>query len=314
MKHLRIVLQILVSLGLLAFLFSRVDLTELKSRLGDLSLAWIAFIFVLYSADRLLMTYKWRLLLEAKGLHAPFWELAKLYYASTFIGMFLPVTVGADVIRGYKLFKDGHHGVDVATSIVVERLLGFLAAAIAAFVCCAVLVFGMGHDVLPVFWITAALLAAVGLGFVAPLNFPFFRRLAKHHDWILRKMEKLYGPYSAYRDHVPLLVVFTLLSVVAQMGPVIANWAAARALQIDIPFWVFLLVMPVTQLIAKLPISVSGFGVTQGMVALLLGRMNYSVTHAVIISLLADLTGTIAALPGMFFEIRTKREESGVME
>ena len=305
-KNIRLVLQILVSLGLLAFLFLRVDSAELKARLGDLSWGWIVAIFILYSADRLLMTYKWRLLLKAKRLHAPFWELAKLYYASTFIGMFLPVTVGADVIRGYKLFRDGHHGVDVATSIVIERLLGFVAAAVAAFICCACLVFGLHHDVLPVFWITTALLAAIVLGFVVSLNFPFFRRLAKHDNWVLRKMQKLYDSYSAYRHHIPVIVAFTLLSVIAQMGPVIANYAAARALRIDVPFWVFLLVMPVTQLIAKMPISVSGFGVTQGMVALLFTRMNYSITHGVIISLLADLIGAVAALPGMFFEIKTK--------
>ena len=100
-KNIRLVLQILVSLGLLAFLFLRVDSAELKARLRDLNWAWVVVIFVLYSADRLLMTYKWRLLLKAKQLHAPFWELAKLYYASTFIGMFLPVTVGADVTLSF---------------------------------------------------------------------------------------------------------------------------------------------------------------------------------------------------------------------
>jgi uncharacterized membrane protein YbhN (UPF0104 family) len=304
---LRLLVQGLVSVGLVVFLIARADKPELADRLRSLHWLGAVGIFVLFSIDRFVMAYKWRLLLEVKGVDAPFLEVVKVYYLSTFVGLFLPATVGSDLVRGAKLFRDGHGGTAVASSILMERMLGFVAAATAALACSTGLWLVLGLEIAPLFWFTAAVFAATVIVFAASLFLPRLERLAGRHA-IFATAERLYASYSSYRDHRGVLVIFFLLCVAEQLFPVVVHYVSALALGISVPLWVFFLVMPIVQLVARFPISLNGIGITEGLLAFLFGRIGYSMTHAVLIGLLVEVVSAAATLPGMLLDIQTKKE------
>src|SRR5690606_30666308 len=88
----------------------------------------LALALVVMTLDRLLMTFKWTLLLESRGLTLPLYTGFKIYCATMVWGMFLPTTVGADALRAYLTSRRGLDGYEVTASIIVERMIGFVSA------------------------------------------------------------------------------------------------------------------------------------------------------------------------------------------
>ena len=74
------------------------------------------------------MTFKCIRLLKARGIRVHFLAAMNIYCASMVSGMFLPSTVGADVIRTINMSRAGVHAHEVVASIIIERMIGFLAA------------------------------------------------------------------------------------------------------------------------------------------------------------------------------------------
>ena len=74
------------------------------------------------------MTFKWTLLLRAQGYRLPLFQGVMIYCTSMVWGLALPTTVGADAIRAVMVTKRGFNGTDVVTSIVIERMVGFVLA------------------------------------------------------------------------------------------------------------------------------------------------------------------------------------------
>ena len=98
-RRLDLLLRLGVSFGLVAFVLWRAGLGDVVAILGRISLAGGAVLILLHTGDRLLMVYKWRRLLLARGVDVGFGEATRAYYVSSFASIFLPMTVGADVVR-----------------------------------------------------------------------------------------------------------------------------------------------------------------------------------------------------------------------
>ena len=99
LRRLDLPLRLGVSFGLVAFVLWRAGLGDVVAILGRISLAGGAVVILLHTGDRLLMVYKWRRLLLAKGVDVGFGEAARAYYVASFASIFLPLTIGADVVR-----------------------------------------------------------------------------------------------------------------------------------------------------------------------------------------------------------------------
>ncbi|HWV45890.1 MAG TPA: flippase-like domain-containing protein, partial [Nitrospira sp.] len=91
----------------------------------DVGLA--ALVILVFMLDRALMTFKWLLLLRARGIHSQFFAAMKIYCASMVWGMFLPSTIGSDTIRALSIARRGINTNEVVASIVIERVFGFFA-------------------------------------------------------------------------------------------------------------------------------------------------------------------------------------------
>src|ERR687897_3088351 len=75
-----------------------------------------------------ILTFKWTLLLRAQGYRLPLLQGVMIYCTAMVWGLVLPTTVGADAIRAVMVTKRGFNGTDVVTSIVIERMVGFVLA------------------------------------------------------------------------------------------------------------------------------------------------------------------------------------------
>jgi len=292
--------RLAVSLALLLLLLLFVDWSRLGARLGAADPIVMLGVVGLATADRLLMAWKWWLLVRARDATLGLWAAIRAYYLASFAGYFLPMTVGADAVRVGALAGAGRTAVLVA-SVVLERLIGALAQAVVAALSVATLVgLGLGARVGPAErW---GLGAAVALAFAA---FPFSFRAAR---WVAAQLgpgggwrgafRALAEQYAGYGASTGLLCVFFALTLLEGGFPIAIHYAAGRALGLD-PGWSFYLgTVPLVFLVARLPVSLGGLGFLELSFVSLAGLLGVGWTDAFAIVGLATALYLVALVPG----------------
>jgi uncharacterized protein (TIRG00374 family) len=308
----RTLINIAVSAVLLAVLAWLVDLRSLGELLLAADPLLMAVAIAAALADRALMIGKWYPLLRAQRVDVPLLRAARAYLAAGFASYFLPTSVGGDLFRAVALGRRQKKIVEVAASIVMERLLGIAASGILAAVALAVaLEAGVSlHVLLP--WAVGAMAAAI-----AALTLPLAPRFSVHvRRWLeghpksrwAQTALKFGSAYGLYRHHIGQLVIVGLLSVIEQGFPILVFWILAHALAIDVSPQALIVAVPLALFVARLPIAVAGIGVLEGGLVLILGLFGVPAVAAVSLALAGRLVEVAGALPGAFFWADLVRE------
>ncbi len=304
---LRPLISALLMLLLLGWL---VDLRAAARALAGAHWSWFGWLALWITLDRLVMSYKWRLLLTCRGLDLGRWEALRAYYVASFAGCFLPSTVGADAMRVAAVSGPGRPSEVVAASVVVERALGFLAAALAALLALALLA-GLARELPPrVMGWSVGILAVVSLGVVITLSGPLAVWLEGLADRLARRggplawLGRFLAAYGLYRRHRGTLLWFLLLSLLEQSVPVVGTWLTALALDIPLSLMQAAAVAPLALLFTRVPVSLSGFGVVEGLYVAFFSLVGLTSTHSFLLGLVANLSVLVATLPGALFYAR----------
>jgi hypothetical protein len=284
-----------------------VDVEEAAHALTKARWGYLAWLALWITLDRLLMAYKWRVLLICRGLEISFWQTIRAYYLSTFAGCFLPSTVGGDAMRVACVTNSSRPISVLTASVALERTLGFVASAIAAALALSLLA-GMAVDT-PyglVGWSLGILLASV-LAVGVTLSKKPARWMATLPEKLSQKgrilgwVGKLLAAYGEYRNHPLALAWFLLLSIIEQSVPVVGTWLTALAFNIDLSLLESAAIAPLALLFTRIPVSVSGFGVVEGLYVAFFGLVGLSATDSFILGLIANLSIVITTLPGALF-------------
>jgi uncharacterized membrane protein YbhN (UPF0104 family) len=299
-RALSLALRLTVSLGLLALLGLVVaEPRELVSRLSAMRILMLAAAFVLTAGDRLLMAFKWWLLLRARGVSMPLVKAIRAYYASSFAGLFLPVTLGADAVR---LIASRQYGAaEITASIVVERTLGAVAVVVVALVGCALIASTLANTSMrPIAFAIGVVGVAVATGFAASLwaASRWADRLSRPDASSM--WHKVVAAYAAYAGHPAALTTFFALSIVESLVPALIAFVVAQGLGLDVALWLFVAAIPVALMVARLPVSLGGFGVQEASFVYLAGLLGMGRSDAVATMLVVDAVLVLALLPAAF--------------
>ena len=301
---LRMLISAVLMFVLLAFL---VDLGTAWRAIKGAEWQWFAWLAVWITLDRLLMAYKWRILLVCRGIVISHLQAVKAYYLASFAGCFLPSTIGADAMRVASVSGEGRPSELVAASVVMERALGFLASALAAGLALLVLVGLVGQLPPGLLWPSLAILALVSLGVVVSLFGPLARfleslpeRLGKRGR-LVKWTGRFLASYTQYRRHQGAVAWFIVLSFVEQSGPVVGTWLTAKAFGIELSLLESAAVAPLALLFTRMPVSLSGFGVVEGLYVAFFALVGLSATESFLLGLVANLSIVVTTVPGALF-------------
>ena len=292
--------RLAVSVGLLLLLVVFVDGSQLGARLRGADPALLLAVLGLATGDRLLMAWKWWLLIRGREAHVGLWTAIRAYYLASFAGYFLPMTVGADAVRVGALAGEGRTAGLVA-SVVLERTVGALAQAVLASVSVATLVaLGLGaHVGPPQRWMLGGLVVLAFLAF--PFSFPVARAVARRlgpgGGW-RGALRALTGSYASYAGAAGLVLVFFALTLVEGAFPVAIHYTAGRALGLDPGWTLFIASVPLVYLVARLPVSLGGLGFVELSFVSLTGLLGLGWTDAFSIAALATALYLFALTPG----------------
>jgi uncharacterized membrane protein YbhN (UPF0104 family) len=293
-------LRLTVSLGLLVLLGLVVaDPGELARRLSGMRASLLVAAFLLTAGDRVLMAFKWWILLRARGMGMPLFAAIRAYFASSFAGLFLPVTLGADAVR---LVASRQYGAaDIAASIVVERTLGAVSVVVVALAGCAMIAGTLANVALrPIVLATAAVGVTVAVGFAVSLWLASRWTGRTANARVPSLFHKVATAYAAYARHPMPLTLFFVLSIVESLVPALVAFIAARGLGLDEPLWLFISAFPVALMVARLPISLGGFGVQEASFVYLAGFLGLGRSDAMATMLVVDAVLVLTLLPAAF--------------
>jgi hypothetical protein len=287
-------LKLAVSATLLGLILFGLDAAEgVGGVLAAAVPSYLALAFVVFTLDRFLMTYKWLQLLGARGLHLPLVRGVTIYCSAMVWGLFLPATVGADAIRSYMAAREGLDGYEVVASITIERLVGFVASLLFGLAGFFILSAAGAADerLTAVWWLGGSFTFAAIAALVASFDERLFgavlalvpRRLRESR--IVEKLRQFHDVYRGYGRNRTALAVFFALTMVEQCLIVLATWVTALALSIDVGLVLMAGAVPLSMLVSRLPVSIDGFGVYEGVMVLILGLAGISAAEAVALTL-----------------------------
>ncbi|MBI1893666.1 MAG: flippase-like domain-containing protein [Candidatus Rokubacteria bacterium] len=263
------------------------------------------------------MAYKWWLLLRVLEPRIGWWRSLGAYYAATFAGLFLPSTLGSDVVRTLSLRRNGVRTVDMAISIVLERILGILPAGLMALGSLFLLhIYGKDNAGLAALVITL-LLCLVGGSLALSFWAPGLEALQRASWSRLRGVGKtLAQGHDAYREfhhRAPVLLAFVALSLIEQGFPLVIAALAARALGVRIPPVYLLAALPPVLLFSRLPISVGGLGVQEGSFIYMLSLFDIPSTQALSVILLSNVLLVLSLFPMAIWHFIESPRRAGIV-
>lgn len=304
-------IRILLSVGLLAFLASTVDLGEMWELFVASNKWYILIAFLLGVVDRVLMAFKWNVLLKAQGIHIPLPQVTFVYWKTTFLGLFLPATVGGDALRAYALSRKKYPMGDVVSSIIVERALGFLALFVMVIISVLASVFLLGETFFD--GMTSLLFVFIALSVVAVVGMYFtmrqdvLKRIGRFVDQrggkfaqnkIVQKLREIVRSYASFGGHTGAMLWFFALSLLENLFPLMWAYLLSLAFGIDVPVLYFFILIPIVLVLIRLPISLDGFGINEGAFVFFLGLIGVSSEESFLLGLSFGFLARLIVLPG----------------
>jgi len=291
-----------------------VDPGEVLQSISGANARMLTFAVVMAASNRILMALKWNVLAKAIGIAVPWSVAITSYFASTFAGIFLPPTIGADAVRIYILSRAYRRTADIISSILIERVLGLIILAVFGLIGVAILVrlFSMYVPAADqIAWLIggSALLLFAGAGF---LTTPAFSRLVKYlidkfesrgHRYfsVTKLIRNVHTSCIAYKDKPGAVMSFSALTVLENVLVIIRAWLVAIAFGVDVGVLLFFIVVPIEQFLIRLPISIDGFGIREGLFLYALTSVGVPSATAFAVGLTNHLIFILAVTPGAWF-------------
>jgi hypothetical protein len=296
-----------LSAAILWWLSTRIDMAEAIRAVFTVRLPHLLFVLALVALDRVIMIYRWVLLLRASGVAITTAKAADIFLVSSFVGSFLPAGVGADMARAYSLRNHILEGGEALASVVVDRLLGTLSLGLMGVVGLLAWTSDASSDWRVLAVIAVLIVISIG-AFWADHAVKAVLADRAHATRAGRALLRLTDAVSRYRDRKGTLAAVFFWSVAIQVIRIVEAYALGLGLGLTVPFSYYLLFMPLGLLMLLLPISVSGFGLPQGVFVWMLRPMGVPDEASFALSTLIIVTGLAGNIPGLLLWLRQDRE------
>ena len=299
----RRVARAVLALCILAWLVHSAGFSEIIRQFQNASVPMLLAATALLALDGVAKARNWQHLLMAsiRTARLGFFQVLRWHFAGGFVGAIVPSSAGTDACRVWLASRALRgHGAQCTASIVTVNCLGWFTGSLIGLVGMLMLA---QQGLLPTLLKPAVLLflmTLVGLPLVYAL-------LSTKRAWADRLIDRvrLRSPKAsdAITKFLNALLVFEqtprrfLLFVLVSAGGLLAQTGmfelTAVAVGIDLPFAVWMVLVPLTRIVALVPVSIADFGLIQAAHVSVLALFGVPPSQAFALSALFAVEGLI---------------------
>jgi glycosyltransferase 2 family protein len=301
-RRVRVVGTLLLTAAAVAYLVWKLELGTILDVLEATSLGWFLVAILIMVLTVPVLALRWGWLLRSHGIVERLPWLTRAYFVAYAAGQLLPTSLGGDAVRVVDTARR-HPGrtADVTGTVLLERGIGGAATVLLGAVGF-LLAIGR-YDVSAYLWLEGVFVfgtIVVGFLFFARSARPLLRRV----EPLLRRI-RVAGPLQSFYEGVHhfrgrpriLLEVF-LLTLAVQAVRILAIWACARAVGIELGVSVYYVMGPLLFLVMLVPFTLNGLAVREAFFVSFLGSLDVPAEQAFAAGFLFFLVTVILALPG----------------
>ncbi|MGH3110495.1 MAG: lysylphosphatidylglycerol synthase transmembrane domain-containing protein [Gaiellaceae bacterium] len=301
-RRIRVVGTILLTGAALAYLAWKIDLSTTLDVLEETELGWFVLSAAIMVFTVPVLAARWQALLRAHAIEERLPWLTRAYLVAYAAGQVLPTSLGGDAVRVLETARR-HVGraTAIAGTVALERGLGGAATVLLGAIAF-VLAIGR-YDVSAYLWIEGIFVFGTLVA-----AFLFFARSARP---LLRRVEPLlrraridgvlrafYESVHHYRGRTRLLLAVALVSLAVQAVRMLAIWAAAKAVGIELGVLAYYVMGPLLFVVMLVPFTLNGIAVREAFFVSFLGTLGVGAEQAFAAGFLFFLVTVIMALPG----------------
>jgi glycosyltransferase 2 family protein len=301
-RTVRIAGTVVLTAAAVAYLVWKIELSAALDILADTELAWFGLSVAIMVLTIPFLALRWDHLLRAHGMHERLGWLTRAYLVAYSAGQVLPTSLGGDAVRVVETARR-HPGraTAITGTVVLERGLGGAATVILGAIAF-VLAIGR-YDVSAYVWIEGIFVFGTLLAaylFFARSARPLLRRAEPllRRARLDRLLRGFYESVHHFRDRPRLLLGVGALSLAVQTVRVLAIWAAAKAVGIELGVLAYYVMGPLLFLVMLVPFTLNGIAVREAFFVSFLGSLGVNAEQAFAAGFLFFLVTLVMALPG----------------
>lgn len=273
-KWIGLLVRIMISAGLIAYFMNALARDEggigaaaerFVWAFKSTSWQWLFPALMLHLVGFSLTSLRWKILLAAQGARISFPRLFLSYFMASFFNIFLPSTIGGDVVRAYDSTRITGKGAQSVIVVIIERLTGFVALVLIAGVAF-LMYLSIGVEQKRFMWLFLGL-ALIGIFGLIAVAHP---RIAHPTLRVLKRIlpgkiqafaEKSYAAIETYYRHPFSLAAAQCVSIVFQLNMVFYYFLIAKALNQNPSFIDFAMKIPIMIFLLMTVPAINGIGV-----------------------------------------------------
>ena len=294
-------LKILVSFGMLIYLFSLVEFKDLTQKFCEIHLTWLGINLILAVTGIVISAWKWKILCNATSIRTTLVELVGLYLIGSFYNHFMPTSVGGDVVRSYELARKNCTLSDAFASVFVERYTGL---ATLLLIVLAALPFDVRfYSDLRILALAIVLMVGFAIGSWMVFSPALVRLIQiRLHGQVIRKVVSKVGHFQEalwrYKSHGGSLAMAFTVSLLFYANAVFITYTGLLALGVEASLPRLFIAVPVMLMLFLLPISLGGVGLQEWAHTFVMGILGVPPIVGVSLGLLYRLRTILFGLVG----------------
>jgi len=343
-KSLANLARVLVSLGILAYLFHGIFQKEAAQQvsglnempwgerfekiwtvgprvLGDVFQQvhplWFLLAVACVGVVVLCGVVRWRWILQVQGLHLPWRRAFAISFIGLFFNTFMLGATGGDVMKAWYAAHETHHKkAEAVATVIVDRIVGLFVLFVIALVMM-LLFWHRVYDDVRLRTFTMITLAFV-LGTVTLTALSFWKGFADHIPglrWLLQlspryeTLRRMVEACRVYASHPDVIAKTTAIGVAVHGFSMLAIVCVGKGLGItSATLTDYFIYLPIINSISAIPITISGFGVREGMYVTMFGRVGVPGAAALALSLLGYIANLFWSIVGALFYLTHRKE------
>jgi len=308
---LRIALQLTVTIVVLIVLFKSINLTALAQILRSVKIWPLLFSLLVTFLMRFLWAYQISITQEPMDMHFSVYAIFRIQLIATFYSLILPGDLLAGGVSWYKLSRPDRKYIEAGALLIFFRLVQISCLVFIG------LVVALWDQQIGAPEFRALIIFGLS-GIIIMWTLFFSNQVTRIFDFITNRVNGKSSFLTSLYDNIEkllntilkfralgiqrLLLVFGV-SLSAQLLGLVYFFSIARAVDIQLPFFVIGWISTFVTIVQMIPISIAGLGIREASYAVLLNDYGISPEQAISFSLTIFVVFVIVGLLGGVFEL-----------